>query len=477
MTGGAEHGPTEAPHLRLAEPTAPRGPVVPPAAAGLSFRGGEPADVLVRGAHVLDPRAQVDAQLDVLIRGGEIAELGDSLHAPAGVQVIEAAGKHLFPGFVDPHVHLRTPGFEYKEDIESGTRAAAAGGFCLVIAMANTSPPVDNSGVLESLRMRAAAEAHVPVGFGATVTVGMEGRELTEMADLADSGAVCFTDDGLPIADAGLMRQALQYQRLANRVIALHEENPALSRGGVMHEGAVAAALGMAGVPPVSESTMIARDAALAAYEDARIHVQHLSCVESVEVVAAAKQRGVRISAEATPHHLVLTEAAVGDGTDANFKMNPPLRTELDRQALIEGLRDGTIDCIATDHAPHASHEKEVPFEQAAMGVTGLETAFPVVYSELVEPGMLPLPLVIERMTAGAALFDLPTPRIAVGERANLALVDLEARWTVGEDGYESRSSNSCFAGRELRGRILATFAAGVVSYRARSFAIQEVGA
>ncbi|MBK5230772.1 MAG: amidohydrolase family protein, partial [Thermoleophilia bacterium] len=201
----------------------------------------------------------------------------------------------------------------------------------------------------------------------------------------------------------------------------------------------------------------------------------HLSSAQSVETVAAAKERGVSITTEATPHHLSLTDAAVGDATDANFKMNPPLRAEVDRQALIEGLRDGTIDCIASDHAPHAAHEKEVPFEQAAMGVTGLETSFPVVYSDLVLPGVLPLGLVIERITAGAALFDLPTPAIAVGERANLALVDLDATWTVGEEGYESRSSNSCFAGRVVHGRVLATVAAGVVAFRARSFAIQQV--
>lgn len=467
----------DVPALRLAEPPADaHAPSLPPPAGELDFRGGPPAELLIRGAHLLDPRTGHDNKLDILVRSGEIAEIGESLALPTGAELIEGKGLHVFPGFVDPHVHLRTPGFEYKENIESGTRAAASGGFCMVLAMANTMPPVDNSGVLRSLRMSAAAEAHVPVGFSATATQGMAGTELTEMADLADAGAVCFTDDGLPLADAGIMLQALRYQRLANRVIALHQEDPALSRGGVMHEGSVSAALGLAGIPPASESTMIARDALLAGYEGARIHVQHLSCAQSVDVVTAAKQRGVQITTEVTPHHLTLTEDAVGDGTDANFKMNPPLRTEADRQALIDGLRDGTIDCIATDHAPHAAHEKEVPIEQAAMGVTGLETAFPVVYSELVAPGVLPLGLVIERMTSGAALFGLPTPKIAVGERANLVLVDLATEWVVGEHGYASRSSNSCFAGRKLNGRILATVAAGVVAYRARGFAIQEAG-
>ncbi|MFY9264711.1 MAG: dihydroorotase [Solirubrobacterales bacterium] len=462
--------------LRLADPlrvTAPHGPTV---ADGLSFRGGRPADLLISGAHVVDPRAGVDGVLDVLVSGGEIAGIGERIDRPESAELFDARGKHLFPGFVDPHVHLRTPGFEYKEDIESGTRSAAAGGYCLILAMANTSPPVDSAGALQSLRMRAASEAHVPVGFGATVTKAMAGGELTEMIDLAGAGAACFTDDGLPIADAGLMRQALQYQKVAGRVIALHQEDPALSRGGVMHEGKISAGLGLAGIPPVSESSMIARDALLAQYEDGRIHVQHLSSLLSIEVVAAAKQRGVRITTEATPHHLTLTEEAVGDATDANFKMNPPLRTEADRLALIEGLRSGVIDCVATDHAPHAAHEKEIPFEQAAMGVTGLETCFPVIYTDLVRPGVLPLDLVIDRMTAGAGLFDLPTPKIAVGEPANLALVDLAATWIVGEDGYESRSANSCFAGRKLNGRVVATVAAGVVAYRARSFAIAEVG-
>jgi dihydroorotase len=295
------------------------------------------------------------------------------------------------------------------------------------------------------------------------------------MAELAEAGAICFTDDGLPITDAGLMRQALQYQKLAGRPIALHQEDPALTRGGVMHEGRVSAGLGLAGYPPVSESTLIARDALLAEYEDGRIHVQHVSCVQSIEAVAAAKGRGVRITTEVTPHHLTLTDEAIGDGTDANFKMNPPLRTEGDRQALIEALRSGVIDIIATDHAPHAAHEKEVPFELAAMGVTGLETSFPVVYTELVKPGVLDLGLVIDRLTRGAALFDLPIPTIAKGATANLNLIDLEETWVVGEEGYASRSSNSCFAGRELNGRVVLTIAAGVVAFRARSFAMQEV--
>jgi dihydroorotase len=428
-------------------------------------RRGE--DVLIRGAHLLDPRIEIDEPHDILIRDGRIAELGEPGGLPAfdGIDVIDGAGKHVFPGFVDPHVHLRTPGQEYKEDLDTGTAAAAAGGFCAVVAMPNTAPTVDTAAVLGSLIERAQREARVPVGFLASITRGLQGEELTEMAELRDLGALGFTDDGRPVVSAGMLRKALQYQRLAGGIIALHEEDPALSADGVMHEGAVSARLGLAGIPSVAESTMIARDGALALYEDARVHFQHLSAVESVRALAAAKEAGARVSGEASPHHLTLTDAMVRT-LDSRFKMNPPLRSEADRQALVEGLRSGVIDCVATDHAPHAVHEKEVPFEQAPMGTTGLETAFAALYTELVLPGELELALLVERMTAGAALYDLPTPRLAVGEEANLCLVDLEASWEAGEDGYVSRSVNSAFHGRALRGRVLLTLAAGAIAYR-----------
>jgi dihydroorotase len=440
----------------------------------LDCKPSPPADLLVTGAHVLDSRTGIDAPHDVLVRDGEIAEIGapGSLEAPAGAEVLDGEGRHLFPGFVDPHVHLRTPGHEHKEDIDSGTRAAAAGGFVAVVAMPNTDPTVDSAPVLRSLREAARREARIPVGFMASVTRGLAGEALTEMAELRAAGALGFTDDGKPVHRAGILRMALQYQRLAGGIIALHEEDPTLSGDGVMHEGTVSARLGLAGIPSVSESTLIARDAALARYEAGRIHIQHLSARESVEAVAEAKARGVRISCEASPHHLTLTHEALLDRLDTRLKMNPPLRAEDDRQALIAGLRDGTIDCIATDHAPHAREEKEVPFEEAPMGTTGLETAFAAVYTDLVRPGVLPLALVVERLSAGAALMDLPTPRIAVGEPANLCLIDLESSWEVGEAGYESRSENCCFGGRRLHGKVLATVAAGAVAYRERAFAL-----
>ena len=425
------------------------------------------AELLIRSAHVLDPRADLDEPHDILIRAGRIAELGapDSLPAPQDGEALDASGKHAFPAFVDPHVHLRTPGQEYKEDLDTGTAAAAAGGFCAVIAMPNTSPVLDEAAILGSLVDRARREARVPVGFLASITRNLAGDELTEMADLADAGALGFTDDGKPVVSAGMLRKALQYQRLCGGVVALHEEDPALSGEGVMHEGAVSARLGLAGIPSVSESTMVARDGALASYEDARVHFQHLSCVESVQALAAAKAAGVRVSGEACPHHLTLTDDVVRT-LDSRFKMNPPLRTEIDRRALVEGLRSGVIDCIATDHAPHARHEKEVPFEQAAMGTTGLETAFAALFTELVMSGELGLATVVHRMSAGAALYGLPTPRIAVGEMANLCLVDLDARFEVGEDGYASRSTNCCFHGRALYGRVLLTLAGGAVAFR-----------
>ncbi len=426
-----------------------------------------PAEILIRGAHTLDPRTGLDEPSDILIRAGRIAELGapGTLTQPPDGELIEAAGKHAFPGFVDPHVHLRTPGHEYKEDLASGTAAAAAGGFCAVIAMPNTQPVIDDASVLGSLIEKARHEAWVPVGFLAAITRLELGDELTEMAELTDAGALGFTDDGKPVVSAGMLRKALRYQGLSGGVIALHEEDPALSGDGVMHEGAVSARLGMAGIPSVSESTMVARDAALAKYEDARVHFQHLSAKESVEAFEAAKAAGARVSAEATPHHLTLTDDLVRT-LDSRFKMNPPLRTEADRRALVQAIRSGLIECIATDHAPHAAHEKEVPFEQAPMGTTGLETAFAAVYTELVISGELELATVVERLTAGGALYGLPTPRIATGEPANLCLVDLEAKWEVGANGYVSRSANCCFHGRTLHGRVALTVADGAIAFR-----------
>jgi dihydroorotase len=430
------------------------------------------ADLLIAGAHALDPRTGLDGPADVLVRDGQIAAIGapGALDAD-GLEVVRGEGKHLLPAFFDPHVHLRTPGQEHKEDLETGTRAAAAGGFGAVIAMPNTDPVLDSAPLLRSVREAAAREARVPVGFLAAVTRGLAGEQLSEMGELTGEGALGFTDDGRPVASAGVLRKALQYQRLCGGVIALHEEDPSLSKDGAMREGAVSAALGVGGIPTVSESTILARDAELAGYEGARVHFQHLSCAASVRAVASAKQLGYRVSCEVTPHHLLLTDEDVRT-LHTSMKMNPPLSEESDRQALIEGLRDGTIDCVATDHAPHARHEKEVPFEQAPMGTTGLETAFAALHTGLVLPGVVSLSLLVKRMTAGAALFHLPVARIETGAPANLTLVDLVAEWTAGESGWESRSENCCFAGRRLTGKVAMTIAAGGVAYRARAFSV-----
>ena len=434
------------------------------------------SDVLVREARLIDPRAGIDRPGDVLIRAGEIAEIGEpgTLEPPDGAEVVDAGGLVAVPAFVDPHVHLRTPGREDEEDIASGTRAAASGGYCAILAMPNTDPVVDSAPILQSLRERARDEARVPTGFTAAITRGQAGSELTEMAELADSGAFAFTDDGLPVKSAGVLRQALQYQKLAGRVLALHEEDPTLSGDGAMHEGAVSALLGLSGIPSISESTAIARDAAIAGYEGGRIQVQHVSARESVAAIEAAKAAGVELTAEVTPHHLCLTDEAVRS-LDANFKMNPPLRSEADRQALIDALRSGTLDCVATDHAPHAREEKEQPFEVAPMGVTGLETAFAALHTRLVVPGLIELPLLVERMTAGGIPFGIPAPTLVPGSPANVCLVDLEAEWEVGEHGYESRSANCAFAGQRLTGRVRMTVAGGQVAYRERSFAIGAV--
>jgi len=434
----------------------------------------QPADLLLRDVHVLDPRAPLDAPCDVRVHDGLIAEIAGAgtLEGDETAEIIDGGGRlRLLPAFFDPHVHLRTPGQEHKEDLQSGTRAAAAGGYAAVLAMPNTDPVLDSAPLLRSLRDAAAREACISVGFLPAITRGLQGEQLTEMAELRQEGAVGFTDDGRPVQSAGMLRKALQYQRLCGGVLALHEEDETLSRGGCMHEGAVSAALGLGGIPTVSESTMVARDAALAGYEDARVHFQHLSCSDSVDAVAQARARGFGVSAEVSPHHLLLTEQDVR-GMDTRMKMHPPLATEADRLALVEGLRTGTIECVATDHAPHARDEKEVPFEQAPMGTTGSETAFAALHTGLVLTGVLELGLLVERMTAGARLFELPTPLIAVGEPANATLVDLDATWVAGEHGWESRSENCCFAGRALTGRVLLTIAQSAVVYRERTFAM-----
>ena len=381
----------------------------------------------------------------------------------ARIEPAAATSRVLAPAFVDPHVHLRSPGREDEETIASGTAAAAAGGYCAILAMPNTDPVVDSAAVLGSLVETARREAVVPTGFMAAISKGLDGGELTEMGELADLGAAAFTDDGRPVISAGLLRRALQYGAVSGRKLALHCEEPTLSRDGQVHEGPVSAELGLAPYPSVAESTMVERDLSLAGHESRPLHLMHLSARESVEALQAAQARGVQATAEVTPHHLVLNEEAVRS-LDPNVKMNPPLRAEADRRALIEGLRSGAIGAVATDHAPHSRDEKAEPFEAAPFGVTGLETAFAALHTHLVEPGLVSLETLLERMSGGPArALGLPVPKIELGARANLVLLDLQAEWTVTEGGFRSRSANSWLLGERLRGRVLTTVADGRV--------------
>jgi dihydroorotase len=401
--------------------------------------------------------------LEGRLRGGECVAVTVTDGVVTAIEPAPATARVLAPAFVDPHVHLRTPGREDEETIASGTAAAAAGGYCAILAMPNTDPVVDSAAVLGSLAAAAKRDALVPTGFMAAISKGLHGEELTEMAELADAGAAAFTDDGRPVTSAGLMRRALQYGAVTGRTLALHCEDPTLARDGQVHEGPVAAELGLAPYPSVAESTMVERDLALAAHEGRPVHLMHLSARESVEALAAAQARGVAATGEVTPHHLVLTDGAVRT-LDPNVKMNPPLRGEGDRKALVEALRDGTIGCVATDHAPHSREEKEEPFEDAPFGVTGLETAFAALNTHLVRPGLVPLQTLLERMSGGPArALGLPEPAVAVGARANLVLLDLEEEWRVEAGGFRSRSENSWLLGQTLRGRVLTTVADGRV--------------
>jgi dihydroorotase len=432
--------------------------------AKLHAKDGPRQNLVVRGARVLDPAEGIDTRVDVKIDEGTIAELGSNLPIN-GHRVLDAEGLVLAPAFVDPHVHLRTPGREDEETIASGTQAAAAGGYCAILAMPNTDPVIDSAAVLGALLEQAKADAEVPVGFLAAISKGQAGAELTEMGELADEGAVGFSDDGRPVVATSLMWRALQYSTITGRPLAVHCEDPTLSRGGHMREGVVSAELGVGGWPSIAESVMVERDLALAAYEGHALHLMHLSARESIEALRRAQASGVTATAEVTPHHLVLTDEAVRS-LDPNVKMNPPLGTDGDRRALVEALRDRTISSIATDHAPHARHEKEVPFEAAPFGVIGLETAFSALYTHLVDRRVLDLPTLIERMSTGPArAYGLEAPKVAVGAAANLVVLDTEASWRVAEDSFRSRSSNSWLIGETLKGRVRATIAAGRLVY------------
>jgi dihydroorotase len=414
------------------------------------------ADSLTLEGRVVAPAQGIDETLRITVTDGAISAIEP---ATANGSLVVA------PAFVDPHVHLRAPGREDEETIRSGTEAAAAGGYCAILAMPNTEPVVDSAAVLGALVERGREEAVVPTGFMAAISKGQLGEELTEMAELAGAGAAAFTDDGRPVVSAGLMRRALQYSSLTDRRIALHCEEPTLSRGGHVHEGAVSAELGIGPYPSTAESLMVERDLSLAAAETRPVHLMHLSARESVAALEHALDAGVPATGEVTPHHLVLTDEAVRS-LDTNTKMNPPLRAAEDRDALRDALRRGAISCVATDHAPHARQEKDVPFEEAPFGVTGLETAFAALHTHLVLPGLLTLETLLERMSVGPArAFGIGEPRIEVGARANLVALDLEAEWVVSEEGFRSLSANSWLLGETLRGRVVKTVADGRLAF------------
>ena len=423
--------------------------LAPEASAPLAQPGGT---VLVRNGRVIDPANGVDAVQDVLVVAGTIVESGPRLAAPEGTRVVDATGRAVCPGFIDMHVHLREPGFEYKETVATGTRAAAAGGFTAVCAMANTHPVNDNRSITDYILAKARTEGSVRVYPIGAVTHGLQGEELAELAELADAGCVGFSDDGQVVMNAALYRRAMEYTLPFGVPVISHAEDANLAKGASMNEGVVSTELGITGAPPAAEDVMVARDVILAELTGAHVHIAHLSTAGAVRLVRDAKARGVRVTAEVTPHHLVLTDEVVRR-YDPNTKMNPPLRTKRDVEALREALTDGTVDCVATDHAPHAVSEKEGAFDQAAVGIVGLETAVAVLVDRLVRPGLLSLSTMVARLSSDPArLLGLPGGRLTPGRPGDLTVLDLERELTVDPSRFHSRSRNTPFGGWTLRG-------------------------
>ena len=424
---------------------------------------------LLRGGWLVDPASGHDGQADVLVDGAVVAEVGPDLK-PSGAKVLDCGGLVVCPGFVDLHVHLREPGREDAETVETGSRAAALGGYTAVCPMPNTDPVADNAGVVEMVAARGREVGLVEVFPVGAVTAGRRGAELAELGAMARSAAAvdCFSDDGRPIREARLLRLALEYARAFDAVVADHAEDASLTDGAQMHEGEVSAMLGLAGWPAAAEEMVVARDLLLAELTGGRLHLCHVSTGGAVALVRAAKARGVRVTAEAAPHHFTLTDEAVRS-YDPVFKVNPPLREKADVEAVRQGLADGTIDAIATDHAPHPREDKEVEWSAAPPGMLGLETALGLALTELVEPGYLDLPVVVERLTAGPArVRRLPGHGgpVAAGAPANLTAFDPAARWTVDRAKLASRARNTPYHGRELRGRVVHTLLRGAFTVR-----------
>jgi dihydroorotase len=425
--------------------------------------------LLLRGGRVIDPSRGLDESADLLIQDGKIAGLGARLGAPDGAETRELGGAVVAPGLVDLHVHLREPGNEDVETIATGARAAAAGGFTAVCAMPNTDPVTDNQaavGFIVRQSLRAGSARVHPIG---AISVGQKGEQLAEFGELVGAGAVAVSDDGRPVASSHLMRTALEYARTFGIPVADHCEEPTLASGGVMHEGLVAMRLGLKGIPTAAEEIMVARDLVLAELVGGRIHLCHISTRGSVELIRRAKARGVQVTAEVTPHHLTLTDHAC-EGYDTNAKMNPPLREEADVAALRAGLKEGVIDCVASDHAPHAYDAKEAALDDAPFGIIGLETAFGVAYSELVQGGVVTLPELLARMsTIPARAFRLSGGTLRLGAPADVVVLDVATPWTVDPARFYSKSRNSPFTGRSLSGRAVLTLVEGTIVHDAEA--------
>jgi dihydroorotase len=419
--------------------------------------------LLIKGGRLIDPSTDTDGRLDLLIENGAVARIAEDIPARPGDEVLDASGLVVAPGFIDMHVHLREPGEEYKEDIESGTRAAASGGFTAVACMANTDPVNDTSSITERIlkRSREAAACRVfPIG---AVSRGLEGVDLTEMADQKAAGCVAFSDDGVPVRTAQLMRNALEYAGMLGITVLDHAEEQSLSGGRVMNEGEVSTALGLAPNPAASEDICVYRDIRLAELTRGRVHILHLTTISAVDLVRQAKSKGLRVTCEVTPHHFTLTDEAIR-GFNSSAKMAPPLRTEKDRQALLEGLRDGTIDVIASDHAPHYEAELQVEFDAVPFGVVGLETAVPLALDRLVHGGVLTLSGMIARFTTGPAkILNLPLGTLREGAPGDVTLLDPDRAFEVDPASFESRGRNTPFGGWKLKGCAAATVVAGRV--------------
>lgn len=426
-------------------------------------------DLLLRGGRLLDPSRNVDEVGDLLVRDGAIADSGRSLGTPEGAEVIDCAGAVVSPGFVDVHTHLREPGREDVETIATGARAAAAGGFTAVCAMPNTEPVTDNQaavGFILRQAIRANAARVYPIG---AISLGQKGEQLAEFGEMVGAGAIAVSDDGKPVASAHLMRTALEYAQSFNIPVIDHCEEPTLAAGGSMNEGVVSARLGVKGIPAEAEEVMVARDILLARLTGGHVHLAHMSTRGSVALIRWGKEQGIRVTAEVTPHHLTLTENAC-EGYDTHAKMNPPLRTPEDLEALRDAVRDGTIDVIATDHAPHHYDAKEREFADAPFGIVGLETALGVLLTDLVHTGILDLPTLVDRLACvPARMFNLPGGSLARGAVADITVFDPEREWTVEATEFLSKGRNTPYADRLLRGRALYTIVEGQIIHRLSS--------